>query len=349
MLGKRQLCASLVALAFGFVPGVGAHAQERAAAVGLYNWVHTTGDAERAFAFYRDVLGIELAPSPFAPGAAAPEGIRPVAAAGSDELVWRLTNTRGSRFRTVFMRAPNTRFGLELSEFFDIERNERPPNPWDPGSSRLVFAVRDLPAVVARLATARAPVVTIGGAPVATSEGLAVLARDPDGYLVEVRQASPELLARAAPGDIVETALGITVASLEGARRFYGDLLGLDITAPRQATAAELALEGVREGELRVAATTIPKAGARVTFAEYRLPATAGVRAAPYRWRIQDIGAPQFQLEVTQLDSLLQRTRRAGYEFLSVNGEPIQRAFGRFVFAIDGDGVLVEYVEPTRR
>ena len=28
---------------------------------GLYNWIHGTGDAERSFAFYRDVLGIELA------------------------------------------------------------------------------------------------------------------------------------------------------------------------------------------------------------------------------------------------------------------------------------------------
>ena len=59
------------------------------------------------------------------------------AEAGSDPLVWDLTNTHGSRFRTVFMRAANTPFGLELSEFFDIPRGERPANPWDPGASRL--------------------------------------------------------------------------------------------------------------------------------------------------------------------------------------------------------------------
>jgi hypothetical protein len=60
------------------------------------------------------------------------------------------------------------------------------------------------------------------------------------------------------------------------------------------------------------------------------------------------VGAPQFQLEVTGLDELLKRTRDAGYEFLSVGGRPIERPFGRFVFAIDGDGILVEYVEPAR-
>ena len=32
---------------------------------GLYNWIHSTGDAERSF-FYREVFGIELARSPFA-------------------------------------------------------------------------------------------------------------------------------------------------------------------------------------------------------------------------------------------------------------------------------------------
>ena len=37
---------------------------------GIFNWIHGTGDAERAFAFYHEVFGIELARSPFAGGAA---------------------------------------------------------------------------------------------------------------------------------------------------------------------------------------------------------------------------------------------------------------------------------------
>ena len=120
---------------------------------GLYNWIHGTGNAERSFAFYQDVFGVELTRSPFAgpaPANAPPERIRPAAEAGSDPLVWDLTNTHGSRFRTVFMRAPNTPFGLELSEFFDVPRGERPANPWDPGAPTLVFTVRDLGAVVAK-------------------------------------------------------------------------------------------------------------------------------------------------------------------------------------------------------
>ena len=47
------------------------------------------------------------------------------------------------------------------------------------------------------------------------------------------------------------------------------------------------------------------------------------------------------------LDALIDRTKTAGYRFLSVGAKPIQRAFGRFVFAIDPDAVLVEFVEPA--
>jgi catechol 2,3-dioxygenase-like lactoylglutathione lyase family enzyme len=64
---------------------------------------------------------------------------------------------------------------------------------------------------------------------------------------------------------------------------------------------------------------------------------------------VQDVGAPLFLLEVAGLDALLDRTARAGYRFLSVGATPIRRPFGRFVFAIDPDGILVEFVEPAVR
>jgi catechol 2,3-dioxygenase-like lactoylglutathione lyase family enzyme len=66
-----------------------------------------------------------------------------------------------------------------------------------------------------------------------------------------------------------------------------------------------------------------------------------------FEWRVQDVGSPQFQLEVDGLDALLERTKRAGYRFVSVGAKTIQRPFGRFVFAVDPDGILVEFVEPA--
>jgi catechol 2,3-dioxygenase-like lactoylglutathione lyase family enzyme len=310
---------------------------------GLYNWVHSTADAERAFAFYRDVLGLELAPSPFIPNATAPEGIRPWSEVTADEIIWNLTDTRGSRARTVFMRAPNTPFGIELSEFVEIAREHRAANPWDPGASRLIFAVRDLDGVAARLGAA--PIVTLGAAPVATRAGRALLVRDPDGYLVELREASAAEAAQAGPGEIVATSIGLTVEDTSRAFELYRDLLGFEIRASSQASAAELALNGLEAGRVQQTLTVIPGTAIAVIFSDFTLP--DGVRADPFRWRIQDVGSPQLQLEVRGLDALIERTQAAGYRFLSVDARPIERPFGRFVFLSDADSILVEYAEPA--
>jgi len=313
---------------------------------GLYNWVHSTADAERAFAFYRDVLGIALAPSPFVPNASAPEGIRPWSAVVADELIWNLTDTRGSRARTVFMRAPNTPFGLELSEFIEIPREHRAANPWDPGASRLIFRVRDLEAVAARLAASGAPVVTLGQRSVVVRGARALLVRDPDGYLVELLQASAAERARAEPGDIVGTAIGLTVDSTPRALELYRGVLGFPVRESWRADAAELALNGLSSGGLEQTATLIPGTTIEVVFSDFTLAASAA-KAQPFRWRIQDVGSPQFQLEVRGLDALLERMRGAGYRFLSVGARPIERPFGRFVFLLDADDILVEYAEPA--
>jgi catechol 2,3-dioxygenase-like lactoylglutathione lyase family enzyme len=307
--------------------------------------VHSTADAERAFAFYRDVLGIELAPSPFIADAAVPEGIRPWTAVVADEKIWDLTDTRGSRARTVFMRAPNTAFGIELSEFREIPREERAANSYDPGASRLVFDVRDLDSIAAKLAARAAPIVTLGGAPITAGGGRRVLARDPDGYLVELREASAAEISRGEPGDIIGTAIGLTVEDTERALLLYRGLLGFAVRETRQADVRELALNGLTGGRLVETVTVIPGTTIEVIFSDFALP--EGVNANPFRWRIQDVGSPQFQLEVRGLDGLIERTRAAGYRFLSVGARPIERPFGRFVFLLDADSILVEYAEPA--
>ena len=321
------------------------------AAVGLYNWIHTTADSEKSFPFYRDMLGIELARSPFAgpaPANAPPEQIRPVPNTPPDQLLWDLTDTQGARFRNVFTRAPNTAFGLELSEFLDIPRETRRANPWDPGASSLIFQVRDLNGVVARLTASGAPFVTLGNAPVDTPAGRSVVVRDPDGYLVQLTQASSSAMAAArSPGQIIGTSIGITVSDTAKALTFYQGLLGFEVRETRRATPVELRLNGLTAGQLSETRTVIAGTDIAVVFSEFRLAANATTPAAPFHWRIQDVGAPQFQLQVRNLDALIEQTKKAGYRFLSVGARPIQRAFGRFVFAIDPDGVLVEYVEPS--
>ena len=170
-------------------------------------------------------------------------------------------------------------------------------------------------------------------APVSTRAGRAVLVRDPDGYLVEVSEATAAETARAAaPGAIVGTSIGLTVADTPRSLELYRDLLGFDVRETRQADGAELALNGLAAGRLEQTVTMIPGTAVAVILSDFTLP--EGVTANPFRWRIQDVGSPQFQLEVRGLDALIERTKAAGYRFLSVDARPIQRPFGRFVFAI---------------
>jgi catechol 2,3-dioxygenase-like lactoylglutathione lyase family enzyme len=246
----------------------------------------------------------------------------------------------------VFMRAPNTPFGLELSEFIEIPRNERAANPWDPGASRLIFTVRDFNAIVVKMAARNTPVVTLGGGPISARAARSVLVRDPDGYLVEIREASRAEAANAARGEIVGTSIGLTVEDTQRALRLYRDLLGFDIRETWRASSAELALNGLDQAVLEQTVTVIPGTSIAVIFADFTLT-DASVSAEPFHWRIQDVGSPQFQLEVRGLDALLERTKAAGYRFLSVGARPIQRPFGRFVFAFDADDILVEYAEPA--
>ena len=353
MTAVRRICAAAVICAVVSVALTSSTHAQSSPVRGLYNWIHGTGDAERSFAFYHDLFGVELARSPFAgpaPANAPPERIRPAVEAGSDPLVWDLTNTHGSRFRTVFMRAPNTPFGLELSEFFDVPRGERAPNPWDPGAATLVFTVRDLDALVARLKARGAPVVTRGGSPIDAPGGRAIVVRDPDGGLVEVRQGTPATVAAArSPGDVIDTAIEISVARLPRALAFYHGLLGLSVGRTRTAAVSELRLHGLTTGRLTQTAVSIPGiARGSLVLSEFSLPSGSTPAAMPFAWRLQDVGSPQLQLQVADLDVLMARTAAAGHRFLSVGGRPIERPFGRFVFAIDPDGVLVEFVEPRQ-
>jgi catechol 2,3-dioxygenase-like lactoylglutathione lyase family enzyme len=155
--------------------------------------------------------------------------------------------------------------------------------------------------------------------------------------------------AAKSPGDVVETAIWISVARRERALAFYEKLLGFELRTTSTANDAELRVNGLTTGKLTHTVMSIPGIGATVVLAEFVRPATATPAAVPFEWRLQDVGSPQFQLEVAGLDALLEHTARDGYRFLSVNAEPIQRPFGRFVFAIDPDSVLVEFVEPSTR
>jgi len=331
----------------GIAPALPATPSPQAAVTGIYNWIHGTADLDRGYAFYHNVFGIELAPSPF--GAqqrspnAPPEKLRSRAEAATDPLVGNLTNTGGARFRNAFMKLPNTEFGLELSEFNGIEQRTEHANLWDPGACTLILYVRKIDSVWMALKTAQAPIITVSGKPVRLPNGArSLFTRDPDGFLIQVVE-SP---GGSAGGDIVTgTAIGLTIADWEQTLRYYRDLLGFKITSEQPFTSDKVVLDlmGLKQGEFRNRVAYVPGTSARVEFYEFK-----GVAASPKRWRIQDPGSPQLQLQVADLDPLIERTKAASYRFVSVGAAPIQRPVARFIFTEDPNGVLVEFVHPNR-
>ncbi len=347
--------AAAAGILFGQAPGLAplspGPAAPSAAVTGIFNWIHSTADLDRGYAFYHEVFGLEMMNPQFGaiPGAPPPNTIRKRSEAIADPVIGQLTNTGGARFRNVFLRLPNAPFGLELSEFNDIESRKLRPNFWDPGATTLILEVRDIDAVLGAIRKAGAAIVTLSARPVeigtAREPVRSILVRDPDGYLIQVIQATPDSLRRTTGGDpIAGAAIGVSVADFDNERAFYGGMLGFDIqdAAEFRSDKAVLDLVGLRKGRLRLSAAYIPGTQARVEFYEFK-----DTRGSPVRLRIQDPGAPQLQLRVRELDPLIQRVKEAGYSFVSVGAQPIQRAFGRFVFALDPNGVLVEFVEPS--
>ena len=346
--------AAAAGIALGQAPGLAplppAPAAVNAAATGIFNWIHSTADLDRGYAFYHDVFRLEMVNPPFGaiPGAPPPNTIRTRPEAIADPVIGELTNTGGARFRNVFMRLPNAPFGLELSEFNDIEARTVRPNLWDPGATTLILEVRDIDAVLTAIRKAGAPIVTLSSEPVnigtARERRRSILVRDPDGYLIQVLQATTDSLRQADGNDaVIGAAIGLSVSNLQQERAFYSDILGfaVDSTGAFKSDKAALDLIGLRKGRFRLSAAYVPGTRARVEFYEFK-----DVSGSPVRLRIQDPGAPQLQLRVRELDQLIGRVQAAGYTFVSIGAKPIQRAFGRFVFALDPNGVLVEFVEP---
>ena len=253
----------------GIAPPAPVNVAPATSVTGIFNWIHSTADLDRGYAFYHGVFGIEMVNAPFGaiPGAPPPNTIRARAQAISDPIVGNLTDTGNARFRNLFMRLPGAEFGLELSEFNDIEARTVRPNLWDPGATTLILEVRDIDSAFAAIRKAGAPVVTLSAAPVKIGRGVrSVFIRDPDGYLIQVIQASPEAIAKTPVGStVVGAAIGLTVADMAKERAFYQNILGFDISggSRRGGDKEMLALIGLRKGRMNRSDANIPGTRAR--------------------------------------------------------------------------------------
>jgi catechol 2,3-dioxygenase-like lactoylglutathione lyase family enzyme len=290
--------------------------------VGSGNFSPMVADLDQTVAFYRDVLGLQIASTP---------------APTWDVEPWLrgLHGTPGSPLRFATARIPGVRVGVEMVEHKDIERAPVRPRAQDPGACTIILMVRDLDTLFARARSAGAPVITLGGGPInlvdSGGNGRAVVVKDPDGHFVELVQLDP-LPATAAPAtsNVIGASVRVTVADTDQTLHLYRDLLGVPFKVGSFTNDRTLAdLTGVTNAQIRRSDGQFP-GGAQYQFLEYR-----GVDRKPLRARVQDPGSTRFQLMVRDLDSALTAFKSTGGVIVSTGGEPVVEAGVRYALVRD--------------
>src|SRR5215468_11644995 len=137
-------------------------------------------DLDKAIAFYRDGLGLDVQGTP--------------ANAEQNAPLRNMFGLPDAQLRWMVGRPSGMRTGVEIVEIRKAEGKPLERRMQDPGAFTLILIVRELDPIVARLKAMGAPIVTTGAAPVDVPFGgraRGVVVRDPDGHFVELVQPPP--------------------------------------------------------------------------------------------------------------------------------------------------------------
>ena len=326
-LALRLIPAAVTVVALGQTPS---SEQPKPKIRSLSHAIHAVEDLDTTLAFYHEVFGLNGTPQDF-PNAAVP----------------LLTDAPGVTLRMSMMPLPGA-MRFELTHFKGLERKPARAAYTDPGAASIVLYVRDLDAAVANAKKANAPIITTGSAPVeiATAKGKArsILLRDPDGFFIQVVQETP---APGAPeGNVHRVSLAYTMESAEATAKFYGGMMGIELTGPSgfSKDPATLKLVGAPEGtEFRKLTGLLPGPPAYVEFTEFR-----GAPRTKFHLRVRDPGAPAMAIQVVNLDGMIAQMKTAGVHVISANGQIVDFGGGTHtIFVEDPNGMNVEVFERT--
>ncbi len=133
--------------------------------------------------------------------------------------------------------------------------------------------------------------------------------------------------------------LGLCVAALEPARRFYVDALGFAEESELQVKGEPTdSLLGLRDTELH--AVYLTRDGFRLELLHYARP---GHEAAPRPRPMNQLGLTHLSLRVADLDEVLVRVAASGGEVLA--GTRIAMGPSAAAFVLDPDGTRIELVQ----
>jgi catechol 2,3-dioxygenase-like lactoylglutathione lyase family enzyme len=316
-------------------------AQTQAAPAGLVtgvgNFGHTVANLERSVAFYRDVLGLELA--------------RPPAAFAVNPAISRMTDTVGGQSRIAVLKVPGSTWGIELIDYKDVDRQPAHPRFQDPGAANLSLRVRDLGAVVTRLKAAGAHVLTVGGEPVSRGGSARVIfVQDPDGFVVELNQPDPlPAASEAAPGNVISGGIEVVVADAEKTVNFYRDVLGfVPQTSGNPAFNGDKNMTdtaGTPGAQFRQRRALVPGSSVPIAFMEFK-----GIDREPLTARVRDPGSAVLQLRVRDAAAAANALKAAGATIVSVGGEPADLGNNvHIAIARDANNLFLELIQAPPR
>jgi catechol 2,3-dioxygenase-like lactoylglutathione lyase family enzyme len=298
--------------------------------IGVGNFSHIVRDMDRAVAFYRDVLGLEMSANvPFSPNPA----------------IMRLGNTPKAQSRMVAFRVPGSDMGVELIEYKDIERTTQSPRFVDPGTGNIALRVRDIAPILAKLPKSGAKIITQGDVPATINNSKFVFLQDPDGFVVELAQtpAPPADPKAPAPGNIYGAAFELTVKDSQESVTFYKDMLGIDMVLGAEFVDNPLLARtaGAPGASVRQSRAPIPGTSTVFTLIEFR-----NVERRPLSGRVQDPGTAILQLRVRDVDALLKKMKAGGVPVVTTGGEAVEIRPGlRIVIVRDPNNLMLELMQ----
>jgi catechol 2,3-dioxygenase-like lactoylglutathione lyase family enzyme len=270
------------------------------------------GDLDKAIAFYRDGLGLDVQGAP--------------ANADANPALRNMFGLPDAQLRWSIGRPAGMRTGVEIVEIKKAEGKMLERRLQDSGAFTLIVLVRDIEATFGRLKQLGAPVVTRGGAPIAVpaaSKARAVIVKDPDGHFVELYQPDPLPEATATPApNVIEVRVRLAVNDVDQETKLYRDALGLAVRQPgtfgKEPTVLDMM--GLPKGaEYRASMFTVPTTGLTFELIDFK-----GVDRRTVRGNIQDPGSTRIQLQVRDVDAAIAALKQAGGTVVSTGGTTVE-------------------------
>jgi predicted enzyme related to lactoylglutathione lyase len=267
------------------------------------------GDLDKAMAFYKDAVGLDITGTP--------------ANAEQNAPLRNMFGLPDASLRWTVARPPQGagRGGVEIVEIKKADGKSLERRPQDPGAFTLIVLVRNIDTAFAKAKAAGATVISTGGAPITVGRAKAFVLKDPDGHFVEVAQLDP-LPETTAPADanIIGVRVRLTVDDAARAMKMYQGLgLAGTMNMIPESNDGLMKMFGLKPGtKFRLATMDVPATGLKLEFIDF-----SGVDRRTVRGNIQDPGSTRMQIQVRDVDATIAALKAAGGAVQSTGGATV--------------------------